>query len=107
MPDGKSCGPRPGGTSATTPRVRLDAADYNPVTVVGDGSQGCAAYAPYDRVLVTASLRQILADIIRQTRPGGPTGFPCSPSGSRRKECSPTRRNSMGGVTRSGSGTRG
>ncbi|MGW0899308.1 methyltransferase domain-containing protein [Streptomyces goshikiensis] len=57
--------------NAATARARLDAAGYNPVAGVGDGSQGWQACAPYDRVLITASLREIPADIIRQTRPGG------------------------------------
>ncbi|MDA5279063.1 methyltransferase domain-containing protein [Streptomyces sp. Isolate_45] len=57
--------------NAATARARLDAAGYNPVAVVGDGSQGWAACAPYDRVLITASLREIPADIFQQTRPGG------------------------------------
>ncbi|MFD9269159.1 methyltransferase domain-containing protein [Streptomyces goshikiensis] len=57
--------------NAATARARLDAAGYHPVTTVGDGSRGRPACAPYDRVLITASLREIPADIIRQTRPGG------------------------------------
>ncbi|MFF4429943.1 methyltransferase domain-containing protein [Streptomyces sp. NPDC001513] len=57
--------------NAATARTRLDTAGYNPVAVVGDGSQGWPACAPYDRVLITASLREIPADIVRQTRPGG------------------------------------
>ncbi|MFE4175202.1 methyltransferase domain-containing protein [Streptomyces sp. NPDC056909] len=57
--------------SAATARARLDAAGYNPVAVVGDGSHGWSACAPYDRVLITASVREIPADIVRQTRPGG------------------------------------
>ncbi|WP_406738253.1 methyltransferase domain-containing protein [Streptomyces sp. NBC_00853] len=57
--------------NAATARARLDAAGYNPVALVGDGSQGWPACAPYDRVLITASLRAFPADIIRQTRPGG------------------------------------
>ncbi|MEV7275433.1 methyltransferase domain-containing protein [Streptomyces sp. NPDC093111] len=57
--------------NASTARARLDAAGYDPVAVVGDGSEGWPAGAPYDRVLITASLREIPADIVRQTRPGG------------------------------------
>ncbi|MFI8816340.1 MULTISPECIES: methyltransferase domain-containing protein [unclassified Streptomyces] len=57
--------------NAATARARLDAAGYSPVSIVGDGSQGWPAGAPYDHVLITASLREIPADIIRQTRPGG------------------------------------
>ncbi|QES48767.1 protein-L-isoaspartate(D-aspartate) O-methyltransferase [Streptomyces venezuelae] len=57
--------------NASTARVRLDSAGYNPVAIVGDGAQGWPACAPYDRVLITASLREIPAEIVRQTRPGG------------------------------------
>ncbi|MCX4691901.1 methyltransferase domain-containing protein [Streptomyces sp. NBC_01408] len=57
--------------SAATAHARLDATGYNPAAVVGDGSQGWPSCAPYDRVLVTASLREIPAEIIRQTQPGG------------------------------------
>lgn len=167
--------------NAATARARLDAAGYNPGAIVGDGSQGWAAGAPYDRVLITASLREIPADIVRQTRPGGiivspyateyggeavvrltvqedgsasgpfvgssafmrirqqrayrthvktylggkpwpadgrrttaslspedvADWLPCSPSDSRPRGCSPTRRNSTAAATRSGSGTPG
>ncbi|MFF3753949.1 protein-L-isoaspartate O-methyltransferase [Streptomyces sp. NPDC002018] len=51
--------------------LRLRGAGYHPVAVIGDGSQGRPESAPYDRVLITASLREIPAEIIRQTRPGG------------------------------------
>ncbi|MFD9165794.1 methyltransferase domain-containing protein [Streptomyces sp. NPDC059558] len=57
--------------NASTARARLAATGHHPVAVVGDGSRGWPGCAPYDRVLITASLREIPADIIRQTRPGG------------------------------------
>ncbi|MGC5364548.1 methyltransferase domain-containing protein [Streptomyces sp. DT24] len=57
--------------NATGARERLNAAGYDPVTGVGDGSQGRPASAPYDRVLITASLREIPPELVRQTRPGG------------------------------------
>jgi protein-L-isoaspartate O-methyltransferase len=57
--------------NAATARSRLNAGGYDPVTVVGDGSQGWKDGAPYDRAIVTASLREIPAEIIRQTRAGG------------------------------------
>ncbi|MFD6337260.1 MULTISPECIES: protein-L-isoaspartate(D-aspartate) O-methyltransferase [unclassified Streptomyces] len=61
------CDPR----SALTAHARLHAAGYSPVAIVGDGSLGWPARAPYDRVLITASLREIPAEIIGQTEPGG------------------------------------
>ncbi|MFD8891154.1 methyltransferase domain-containing protein [Streptomyces sp. NPDC059566] len=57
--------------NASTARARLAATGHHPVAVVGDGSRGWPGCAPYDRVLITASLRELPADIIRQTRPGG------------------------------------
>ncbi|MBD0708588.1 protein-L-isoaspartate(D-aspartate) O-methyltransferase [Streptomyces sp. CBMA291] len=57
--------------NASSARTRLEAAGYSPVTVVGDGSRGWRPCAPYDRVLVTAGLREVPAELVRQTRPGG------------------------------------
>lgn len=57
--------------NAASAHARIRAAGYDPVTVVGDGSLGWKPGAPYDRVLITASLAEIPAQIIRQTRPGG------------------------------------
>ena len=59
------------GVAATAAR-NLNVAGY-PVTVVcGDGAQGCAAGAPYDRVLATCA---VIGDVpyswVEQTRPGG------------------------------------
>ncbi|MFD3659073.1 methyltransferase domain-containing protein [Streptomyces sp. NPDC058659] len=57
--------------NAAEARTRLGAAGYTPLAVVGDGAQGWEASAPYDRVLITASVREIPRAIIHQTRPGG------------------------------------
>ncbi|MFD3757400.1 hypothetical protein [Streptomyces sp. NPDC058622] len=46
---------------------------------MGEGSQGWAACAPYDRVLITASLREIPADIIQQTDPAAGSSSPRTP----------------------------
>ncbi|WP_243869682.1 protein-L-isoaspartate O-methyltransferase family protein [Streptomyces liangshanensis] len=59
------------GDNAAAARLRLDAAGYQPATVVADGSEGWPARAPYDRVLVTAGVREIPGEIVRQTRAGG------------------------------------
>lgn len=68
-----------GGANVTT--VEIDAAiaeraaralDGTGVrTVVGDGEQGYAAGAPYDRVLSTAAVQRVPHAWVAQTRPGG------------------------------------
>ncbi|MFG2769790.1 methyltransferase domain-containing protein [Streptomyces sp. NPDC048350] len=57
--------------NAATARARLGAAGYSPMAVVGDGAEGWKPSAPYDRVLITASLRRIPRAIVDQVRPGG------------------------------------
>jgi protein-L-isoaspartate(D-aspartate) O-methyltransferase len=37
----------------------------------GDGCRGWAAYAPYDRILLTAAPPEIPAELLAQLRPGG------------------------------------
>ncbi|MGV9353783.1 methyltransferase domain-containing protein [Streptomyces misionensis] len=52
-------------------RERLRRQGLHPQVVVGDGFEGHAAGAPYDRVLATVGVRRIPPAWIRQTRPGG------------------------------------
>ncbi|WBB58064.1 methyltransferase domain-containing protein [Streptomyces sp. WMMC500] len=60
--------------------TRLEAAGCNPVTVVGDGAQGHAPRAPYDRVIATCSVSRIPSAWIEQTRPGGVIVAPWGPT---------------------------
>lgn len=46
-------------------------ARVSPLAVVGDGRGGWQAGAPYDRVIVTASLIDVPSALLAQTRPGG------------------------------------
>ncbi len=46
-------------------------AGYAPLVVTGDGAEGYAPEAPYDRITCTASVRAIPRPWIDQTRPGG------------------------------------
>lgn len=50
---------------------RLRAAGWHPAVIVGDGAEGHADRAPYDRVLATVGVRAIPGAWIEQTRPGG------------------------------------
>ncbi|WP_461123379.1 methyltransferase domain-containing protein [Saccharothrix stipae] len=52
-------------------RARLSAAGHDPTCVVGDGEQGYAPRAPYDRVLGTCAVSRIPAAWLDQTAPGG------------------------------------
>ena len=52
-------------------RANLKNAGYSPTVVTGDGSLGCAAYAPYDRVIATCALHTVPYALVAQTAPGG------------------------------------
>lgn len=52
-------------------RTRLSAAGHDPTCVAGDGEQGYAPRAPYDRVLGTCAVSRIPAAWLDQTAPGG------------------------------------
>ena len=52
-------------------RTRLTALGLHPTVVCGDGSLGYPAGAPYDRVIVTAGVRQVAPALLEQTRAGG------------------------------------
>jgi protein-L-isoaspartate(D-aspartate) O-methyltransferase len=56
---------------AAAARTALGDARYRPHLVVGDGTDGYPANAPYDRVIATCSVTTIPQAWIRQTRPGG------------------------------------
>jgi protein-L-isoaspartate(D-aspartate) O-methyltransferase len=52
-------------------RRALAAAGYGPLVETGDGSDGYAPGAPYERVIATAAVRAVPRAWIDQTRPGG------------------------------------
>lgn len=52
-------------------RQRLDALGFSPTLAVTDGYLGYPQRAPYDRIIATASLRQVPSAWLEQTRPGG------------------------------------
>ncbi|MCY0933596.1 methyltransferase domain-containing protein [Streptomyces sp. H34-S4] len=57
--------------NAMDARRRIEAAGYSPHMLVGDGGDGHPDGAPYDRILVTASVNRIPPKLIRQLQPGG------------------------------------
>jgi len=53
-------------------RAALAAAGYSPLVITGDGAEGYPAGALYDRVVVTAAVREAVPQAwLAQTRPGG------------------------------------
>src|SRR5580704_4983345 len=52
-------------------RWRLAGAGYTPTLAAGDGFDGYAPGAPYDRVIATCAVRQVPLSWLAQTRPGG------------------------------------
>ncbi len=65
--------------SAAEARFRLARAGYAPQLVVGDGSKGFAAGAPFDRVIATCSVRRVPYAWVEQARPGGVIVAPWAP----------------------------
>ncbi|GAA1273327.1 methyltransferase domain-containing protein [Pseudonocardia aurantiaca] len=51
--------------------VRLDAHDYHPHVVTGDGAEGVSDRAPFDRIVATCGLDAVPQAWIDQTRDGG------------------------------------
>lgn len=57
---------------ADAARHALAEAGFTPQVITGDGANGCAAMAPYDRIIATASVRELVpAAWLRQLCPGG------------------------------------
>jgi protein-L-isoaspartate(D-aspartate) O-methyltransferase len=65
---------------AAQARSALDRAGYPLHVVTGDGANGYAPAAPYDRVVVTASVHTVPHAWIEQTRPGGILLIPWAPT---------------------------
>ena len=59
------------GDLAAAARAALGRAGFRPTVVTGDGAAGYAANAPYDRIISTASIQNLPAAWLAQTRPGG------------------------------------
>lgn len=64
---------------AATAAAALRAAGPPPRLVVGDGTHGVPEHAPFDRLHITAGVREIPYAWIKQTRPGGVIVLPYAP----------------------------
>nr|WP_206323678.1 methyltransferase domain-containing protein [Streptomyces sp. HNM0574] len=60
-------------------RRRLAAAGLNPLTVVGDGAQGCPDGAPYDRVIATCGISTVPYAWVEQAAEGAVIVAPWGP----------------------------
>ncbi|MGW6791791.1 methyltransferase domain-containing protein [Streptomyces chartreusis] len=68
------------GVSAREARKRLNDAGFDPVSVIGDGAEGYAEGAPYDRLIATASIGSVPRRWVEQTKPGGIILAPWGPT---------------------------
>lgn len=64
---------------SATAAKNLKGAGFSPRLIVGDGSEGWAEGAPYDRIHVTCAVRQIPYAWIKQARPGAVIVTPYDP----------------------------
>ncbi|MFV0134680.1 methyltransferase domain-containing protein [Streptomyces sp. HMX87] len=68
------------GASARDARKRLNDAGFDPASIIGDGAEGYAEGAPYDRVIATASIGRVPQQWVTQTKPGGIIVAPWGPT---------------------------
>ncbi|MDX3851515.1 methyltransferase domain-containing protein [Streptomyces sp. AK02-01A] len=66
--------------TARDARKRLNDAGFDPLSITGDGAEGYAEDAPYDRVIATASIGSVPWQWIAQTKPGGLIVAPWGPT---------------------------
>lgn len=53
---------------------------YFPKLFYGDGNQGLPAFAPFDRILITAATQEIPEPLLKQLKPGGLLVAPIGPT---------------------------
>jgi protein-L-isoaspartate(D-aspartate) O-methyltransferase len=57
-------------------KLFLPSIDYNPKMFFGDGYKGLPAYAPFDKIIVTAGAMQIPDSLLKQLKIGGKLVIP-------------------------------
>jgi protein-L-isoaspartate(D-aspartate) O-methyltransferase len=79
-------------TLADTARARLATLGYDNVTVLaGDGLAGCAAHAPYDRIIVTAAAETVPDALVAEMAEGGMMLLPLGEHGGAQRLVKLTR----------------
>jgi protein-L-isoaspartate(D-aspartate) O-methyltransferase len=69
-----------------TARERLDRVGCNVATYLGDGSLGWSAFAPYDRIIVTAGAPEIPSALLKQLAPDGKMVIPIGDRSAQRMQ---------------------
>jgi protein-L-isoaspartate(D-aspartate) O-methyltransferase len=59
----------------------LEVLGYRPKLFYGDGFKGQPAFAPFDKILITAGAPEIPTDLIKQLKPGGLMVIPINEGG--------------------------
>lgn len=62
-------------------KVMLDLLGYRPKLFYGDGFKGQPAFAPFDKILITAGAPEIPTDLLNQLKPGGMMVIPIDREG--------------------------
>ncbi|WP_436907073.1 protein-L-isoaspartate(D-aspartate) O-methyltransferase [Halosimplex marinum] len=83
---------------AEAARERLDRLGYGAVSVrAGDGKEGWAEHAPYDRAYLTCAAPEFPESVVEQVRPGG---YVLAPIGRRQQTLVRARRRADGSLDR-------
>ena len=68
-----------------TTKKLLERLQYRPVINYGDGYKGMPAYAPYDRIIVTAAAKEVPQGLLSQLKVGGHMLIPVGPEGEEQR----------------------
>jgi protein-L-isoaspartate(D-aspartate) O-methyltransferase len=68
-----------------TTKKLLERLQYRPVVSYGDGYKGMPAYAPFDRIIVTAAAKELPQGLLSQLKVGGHMLIPVGPEGEEQR----------------------
>ena len=68
-----------------TTKKLLERLQYRPVISYGDGYKGMPAYAPFDRIIVTAAAKELPQGLLSQLKVGGHMLIPVGPEGEEQR----------------------